>query len=89
MLHKLDEMAEKAYYGMMSMSILIGSVMGGIMAMFALEKDNLFLMAIGLAFTMANLVLSIAQSPPKWIVRSLLSSFLINTIIILICILSS
>ncbi|GAB4208825.1 MAG: hypothetical protein Fur0023_20680 [Bacteroidia bacterium] len=87
MLQKLDEFAEKGYYGMISIAILLGSVMGGIMAMFALEKDSLFLMAVGLAFTMANLVLSIAQSPPKWIVRALLLSVMVNTLIILISVL--
>ncbi|RME15143.1 MAG: hypothetical protein D6799_06355 [Bacteroidetes bacterium] len=84
MLQRLDELAEKGYYGMISIAILLGSVMGGIMAMFTLEKDSLFLMAVGLAFTMANLVLSIAQSPPKWIVRAFLLSIIVNTIIILI-----
>jgi hypothetical protein len=84
MLQKLDEFAEKGYYGIISISILAGSVMGGIMAMFALEKGSLFLMAIGLAFTMANLVLSIAQAPAKWIVRGLLLSILVNVLIIII-----
>lgn len=84
MIEKLDALAQKGYYGMISISILVGSVMGGIMAMFALQKDSLFLMALGLAFTMANLILSIAQSPPKWIVRAFLLSLLVNTAIILI-----
>jgi hypothetical protein len=84
MLQKLDEFAEKGYYGMMSISILAGSVMGDIMAMFALEKGSLFLMAIGLEFTMANLVLNIAQTPAKWIVRGLLLSILVNVLIIVI-----
>lgn len=84
MLQKLDELAQRGYYGMLSVSILVGSVMGGIMAMFALEKGSLFLMAIGLAVTMANLVLSIAQSPPRWVVRAFVVSLLVNTAIILI-----
>ncbi len=84
MLQKLDEFAEKGYYGMLSVAILVGSVMGGIMAMFALEKESLFLMALGLAFTMANLVTSIAQSPPRWIVRVFVLSVLVNVLIILI-----
>ncbi len=84
MLQKLDEFAEKGYYGMLSVSILVGSVMGGIMAMFALEKESLFLMALGLAFTMANLVTSIAQSPARWIVRVFVLSVLVNVLIILI-----
>ncbi|MCX7729269.1 MAG: hypothetical protein N2203_07355 [Bacteroidia bacterium] len=84
MLQKLDEFTEKGYYGMISVFILVGSVMGGIMAMSALEKNNLFLMALGLAFTMANLVLNIAQAPPKWLVRTFLLSLIVNVIIILI-----
>lgn len=86
MLQKLDEFAQKGYYGMISIAILAGSVMGGIMAMFALEKNQLFLMALGLAFTMANLVLSIGQAPPKWIVRAFLLSLVINLLIILVSI---
>ncbi len=84
MLQKLDELAQNAYYGMISMSILIGSVIGGIMAMFALEKNSIFLMAFGLIFTMANLILGIVQAPAKWIVRGLLTSLLVNIFIILI-----
>ena len=89
MLQKLDEFAEKGYYGMMSMAILLGSVMGGIMAMFTLERNNLFLLAIGFAVTMANLVLSISQAPAKWLVRGLVICVIVNTLIIIISLLTS
>ncbi|MCX8143552.1 MAG: hypothetical protein N3F62_04750 [Bacteroidia bacterium] len=89
MLQKLDEFAEKGYYGMMSTAILLGSVMGGIMAMFTLERNNLFLLAIGLAVTMANLVLSIGQAPAKWLVRGLVTCVIVNTLIIIISLLTS
>jgi len=89
MLQKLDEFAEKGYYGMMSMDILLGSVMGGIMAMFTLERNNLFLLAIGLAVTMANLVLSIGQAPAKWLVRGLVTCVIVNALIIIISLLTS
>jgi hypothetical protein len=89
MLQKLDEFAEKGYYGMMSMAILLGSVMGGIMAMFTLERNNLFLLAIGLAVTMANLVLSISQAPAKWLVRGLVTCVIVNALIIIISLLTS
>jgi len=89
MLQKLDEFAEKGYYGMMSTAILLGSVMGGIMAMFTLERNNLFLLAIGLAVTMANLVLSIGQAPAKWLVRGLATCVIVNTLIIIISLLTS
>ena len=89
MLQKLDEFAEKGYYGMMSMAILLGSVMGGIMAMFTLQRNNLFLLAIGLAVTMANLVLSIGQAPAKWLVRGLVICVIVNTLIIIISLLTS
>lgn len=84
MLQKLDELTERAYYGVLSMAILIGSVMGGIMAMYVSEKSNMLLLSIGLAVTMANLVFNIAQMPAKWIVRALIASVLINTLIILL-----
>jgi hypothetical protein len=74
---------------MMSMDILLGSVMGGIMAMFTLERNNLFLLAIGLAVTMANLVLSIGQAPAKWLVRGLVTCVIVNTLIIIISLLTS
>jgi len=89
MLQKLDEFAEKGYYGMMSTAILLGSVMGGIMAMVTLERNNLFLLAIGLAVTMANLVLSIGQAPAKWLVRGLVTCVIVNTLIIIISLLTS
>lgn len=84
MLQRLYEIAEKAYFGTISMSILAGSVMGGVMAKFALEKNSILLMAIGLAFTMMNLVLSIAQAPAKWVVRGFLISFAVNALIVII-----
>ncbi len=84
MLQKLDRLAESSYYGTLSMSILIGSAMGGIMAYFASEKQSLLLVVIGLLVTMGNLVSNIAQLPVKFLVRMSLVAVVVNTLIILI-----
>lgn len=88
MLQRLEQLAKNAYFGALSMGILIGSVMGGVMAMYVSEKGSMLLLSIGLAGTMANLVFSIAQLPAKWIIRTLILSVIVNVLIILIAALS-
>ncbi len=84
MMDKLVKFTDSAYYGVMSMSLLICSVVGGAMAMFALENNHVWMLSLGLAFTMSNLVSCISQAPAKWIVVTFFASNLVNILIILL-----
>jgi hypothetical protein len=67
------------------MAILIGSIMGGVAAMFVFQNDTpLWQFITGLAFTMANLVASIAQAPTKWVFNLFILSLIVNSILILV-----
>ena len=70
-------------FGLISMSILIGSIMGGIAAMFVFQAGApLWQFIVGLIFTMANLVASIAQAPTKWVFNLFVLSLIVNTLLI-------
>lgn len=82
---KLIEDLKFSYFGLISMTLLIGSIMGGIAAMFVFESGAPFWQFIvGLAFTMANLVAAISQAPTKWVFNLFVLSIIVNTILILV-----
>lgn len=79
----LIEELKFSHFGLISMSILIGSIMGGIAAMFVFQNGApLWQFIIGLTFTMANLVASIAQAPTKWVFNLFALSLIVNTFLI-------
>ena len=72
-----------SHFGLISMAILIGSIIGGIAAMFVFQANAPFWQFIvGLGFTMANLVASIAQAPTKWVFNLFVLSLIVNTLLI-------
>ena len=72
-----------SHFGLIAMAILIGSMMGGVAAMFVFEAGApLWQFIVGLGFTMANLVASIAQAPTKWVFNLFVLSLIVNTILI-------
>ncbi len=67
------------------MTILIGSIMGGIAAMFILKNDApIWQLGICMASAMANNVAAIGQAPTKWVVNLFLACLSINIILILL-----
>ena len=82
---RLIENLKFSYYGLISMTILIGSILGAIAAMFVFENDAPFWQFIvALYCAMANLVASIAQAPTKWVVNLFILSTVLSTILIAI-----
>ena len=74
-----------SYFGIISMTILIGSIMGGIAAMFILKNDApIWQLGICMASAMANNVAAIGQAPTKWVVNLFLACLSINIILILL-----
>lgn len=83
--NKLVEKLEFSYFGLISMTILIGSIIGGIAAMFVFENNApmwQFLLCLG--FSMINNVFAIAQAPTKWVLNTFILTVLINIFIIII-----
>lgn len=74
-----------SHFGIISMTILIGSILGGIASMYVFQNHAPFWQFIvGLYCAMANLVASIAQAPTKWVVNLFFLSTAVSTLLILI-----
>jgi hypothetical protein len=74
-----------SYFGLITMTILVGSMIGAIAAMFIL-KNNAPIWELGLcsAVSMTNNVTGIGQAPTKWVVNLFLLSTVTNVLLILL-----
>jgi hypothetical protein len=82
---RLIENLNFSYFGLISMTILIGSIMGAIASMFVFQNNAPFWQFIvALYCAMANLVASIAQAPTKWVVNLFLLSTAVSSLLIVI-----
>ena len=92
LLSRWDNMIENlkfSHFALICISILFGSCMGGVAAMFILQAGMpIWVVGIALAVSLANLVASIAQAPTKWVVNLFALSLLINIALLLIAIAS-
>lgn len=76
-----------SHFGLICISILFGSCMGGVAAMFILQAGMpIWVVGIALAVSLANLVASIAQAPTKWVVNLFTLSLIVNLILLLVAI---
>ena len=81
--NKFIESLQPNYFGLISMAILIGSIIGGIAAMYIFEDDApLWQFALCLGFSMANNVFAIAQAPIKLIWNTFMLTIIVNAAII-------
>jgi hypothetical protein len=72
-----------SHFGIMAMVILIGSCLGSIAAMVLFYNGApMWVFAIGLFASLANLVASISQAPTKWMINTFIVSVLINLVLI-------
>lgn len=74
-----------SYFGLISMTILIGSIIGGIAAMYIFKNDAplwQFIFCIG--FSTMNNVFAISQAPVKWVFNTFVLTILVNVLLILI-----
>lgn len=82
---KLIENLHFSYFGMISMTILIGSIIGGISAMYVFQSHAPFwefILCMGVA--LANLVASISQAPTKWVFNLAVINLVVNTALIMV-----
>ena len=76
---------EFSYYGIISMTILIGSCYGAIAAMIVLQNDApIWQLGVCIFVAMGNNVAAIGQAPLKWVINMFGLCMLISTLLILI-----
>lgn len=82
--NRLIETLKFSYYGIIAMTMTIGSCLGAIATMYVFQNDAAlwqFVLALGIA--MANNVAAISQAPMKWVANIFILNVIINTIIII------
>lgn len=73
-----------SYFGLISMTITIGSIIGGIAAMSILQNDGpIWQLALCMGLAMGNNVAAIGQAPIKWLFNTFCISTLVNVLLIL------
>ncbi|MDP2385250.1 MAG: hypothetical protein Q8M29_02655 [Bacteroidota bacterium] len=82
---KLVAKAESSYFGLIAITISIGSILGGIGAMYIFQNDApTWQLALCMSFAMANNVVAIGQAPTKWVVNLFAADVLVSLILIAI-----
>jgi hypothetical protein len=81
-LKKYDTFIQKNqsnYFSFIAMTILVGSIWGGIAAMF-IDKGNapVWQLAINVGISMAVNVAAIGQAPLKWVMNLFIASIVVN-----------
>lgn len=83
-----DKLIAKAtfnYFGLIAVTISIGSILGGIAAMYIFQNDApTWQLALGMSFAMANNVAAIGQSPVKWVVNIFIADLFVSLLLIAI-----
>lgn len=73
-----------SYFGLISMSILVGSIIGGIAAAAILSNDApIWQLGLCAAVSMANNTAGIGQAPTKWVFNLFIVSIVVNTLLII------
>ncbi len=82
--NKFIEDLKFSHFGLISMTILFGSIMGGIASMYVFQSGApMWQFIVGLTFSMANLVAAIGQAPTKWAFNLFVLSVIVNVLLIL------
>jgi len=82
---KLIKKAEFSYFGLISLTITVGSILGGIAAMFIFQNGSpIWQLGIAMSLSMSNNVLAIGQAPAKWIVNLFTACVILNLLLIAI-----
>lgn len=82
---KFIEKLNFSYFGLISMTILVGSIIGGIAASFILSNDApIWELCLCAAVSMANNTAGIGQAPTKWVFNLFIFSTIVNVLLILV-----
>lgn len=83
--NKIIDELEEAYFGFISMAIVIGSALGGISLMFLSENHApLWECALGISFSLTNNIIAILQLHARWVLDFFLLNLIVNGILILV-----
>jgi hypothetical protein len=76
---------EKNYFSFITMTILVGSIWGGLTAML-IDRNNapVWQMAVNVAVSMASNVAAIGQAPLKWVMNLFILSVILNSILMIL-----
>lgn len=82
---KLIQKLDFSYFGLISMTILVGSIIGGIAASFVLANHApIWELCLVAAVSMAGNTAGIGQAPTKWVLNLFILGLLTNVALILI-----
>ena len=82
--YQFIESIKFSYYGIITMTMTIGSCLGGIAAMYVLQNDApLWQLALTVMISMANNVAAISQASMKWVANIFILNVVINAILII------
>ena len=81
---KLVQKLEFSYFGLIAMTISVGSIIGGIAAMYVMEHNApIWQLGLAMAGAMANNVSAIGQAPTRWVLNIFLANLTVCTLLIL------
>jgi len=87
--NRLIKKLEFSYFGIIAMTITIGSCLGGITTMQIFENDApIWQFAVALSLAMANNVAAIGQAPTKWVVNIFALNILVNGLLLIVNVIS-
>jgi hypothetical protein len=76
---------EKFYFGMMVFTIIVGSMLGSISAMYISQSSSpIWQMSLCIAAAMGNNVMAIGQAPAKWVFNVFILTTLLQAVLIVV-----
>jgi hypothetical protein len=83
--NQFTESLKFSYYGIITMTMTIGSCLGAIATMYVFENNAaLWQFVLALTISMANNVAAISQASIKWVVNLFILNVVLNSLIILV-----
>jgi energy-coupling factor transporter transmembrane protein EcfT len=83
--HDLISELEKFYFGMIVFTIMVGSMMGSIAAMYISQSGApIWQMSLCIAAAMCNNVMAIGQAPTKWVFNVFVFTTLLQVVLIIV-----
>jgi hypothetical protein len=83
--HELILQLEQFYFGMMVFTIMVGSMLGSIAAMYVSQNHApIWQMSLCIAAAMTNNVMAIGQAPAKWVFNVFILTTLLQVVLIVV-----
>ncbi len=83
--NQLIPQLETFYFGMMVFTIMVGSMLGSIAAMYVSQScAPIWQMSLCIAAAMSNNVMAIGQAPAKWVLNVFILTALLQVVLIVV-----